>query len=124
MLRSSPTLLQPMPLAVAPVPGVANKNAFQALSDAEERARDAAATMQLIGLPALVFGERGTVLAANHFARSLTAGKTLDDIAASSGVSRNTVRTQLRGVLEKTGCVRQAEVVALLSGITRAAVSP
>jgi DNA-binding CsgD family transcriptional regulator len=57
-------------------------------------------------------------------ARSLTAGATLDDIAASGGVSRNTVRTQLRGVLEKTGCVRQAEVVALLSGITRAAVSP
>jgi DNA-binding CsgD family transcriptional regulator len=196
-----------------------------------ERARDAAATMQLIGLPALVFGERGKVLAANHLmealtdhirwraqdsvslkdstadmlfrqaietlsvaasaptrsfavrgadtkaamvahvipirrssrdifvrcagvliltpvtlpneppvelvtslfdltpaearvARSLTAGKTLDDIAASGGVSRNTVRTQLRGVLEKTGCVRQAEVVALLSGITRVAVSP
>jgi DNA-binding CsgD family transcriptional regulator len=57
-------------------------------------------------------------------ARSLTAGATLDDIAASGGVSRNTVRTQLRGVLEKTGCVRQAEVVALLSGISRAAVSP
>jgi DNA-binding CsgD family transcriptional regulator len=57
-------------------------------------------------------------------ARSLTAGATLDDIAASGGVSRNTVRTQLRGVLQKTGCVRQAEVVALLSGITRAAVSP
>jgi DNA-binding CsgD family transcriptional regulator len=56
-------------------------------------------------------------------ARSLTAGKTIDDIAAGGGVSRNTVRTQLRGVLEKTGCVRQAEVVALLSGITRAAVS-
>jgi DNA-binding CsgD family transcriptional regulator len=52
-------------------------------------------------------------------ARSLTAGKTLDDIAAGGGVSRNTVRTQLRGVLEKTGCVRQAEVVALLSGISR-----
>jgi DNA-binding CsgD family transcriptional regulator len=53
-------------------------------------------------------------------ARSLTTGKTLDDIAASGGVSRNTVRTQLRRVLEKTGCVRQAEVVALLSGISRA----
>jgi DNA-binding CsgD family transcriptional regulator len=38
-------------------------------------------------------------------------------IAAQGGVSRNTVRTQLRGVLEKTGCSRQAEVVALLSGI-------
>jgi DNA-binding CsgD family transcriptional regulator len=54
-------------------------------------------------------------------ARSLTTGKTIDDIAAGAGVSRNTVRTQLRGVLEKTGCVRQAEVVALLSGIGRGA---
>jgi DNA-binding CsgD family transcriptional regulator len=32
-------------------------------------------------------------------------------------VSLNTVRTYVRGVLEKTGCTRQAEVIALLSGI-------
>jgi DNA-binding CsgD family transcriptional regulator len=57
-------------------------------------------------------------------ARRLTAGETLDEIAASGGVSRNTVRTQLRGVLEKTGCTRQAEVVALLSGIAHVARSP
>jgi DNA-binding CsgD family transcriptional regulator len=57
-------------------------------------------------------------------ARSLTAGETLDDIAASGGVSRNTVRSQLRGVLQKTGCARQAEVVALLSGIRHGAIAP
>jgi DNA-binding CsgD family transcriptional regulator len=57
-------------------------------------------------------------------ARSLTAGDTLDNVAASGGVSRNTVRTQLRGVLEKTGCARQAEVVALLSGIAHVVPSP
>jgi DNA-binding CsgD family transcriptional regulator len=51
-------------------------------------------------------------------ARRLSAGETLDDIAASAGVSRNTVRTHIRGVLEKTGCSRQAEVVALLSGLS------
>jgi DNA-binding CsgD family transcriptional regulator len=50
-------------------------------------------------------------------ARSLTTGETLETIAANTGVSRNTVRTQLKAVLEKTGCNRQAEVVALLSGI-------
>jgi DNA-binding CsgD family transcriptional regulator len=50
-------------------------------------------------------------------ARSLTTGETIETIATRGGVSRNTVRTQLRGVLEKTGCSRQAEVVALLSGI-------
>ena len=51
-------------------------------------------------------------------ARSLASGDSLDDIAAHGGVSRNTVRTQLRQVLEKIGCTRQAEVVALLSNLT------
>jgi DNA-binding CsgD family transcriptional regulator len=50
-------------------------------------------------------------------ARSLTSGETVEAIASNTGVSRNTVRTQLQGVLEKTGCSRQAEVVALLSGM-------
>ena len=50
-------------------------------------------------------------------ARSLSAGETVENIASIGGVSLNTIRTQVRGVLEKTGCRRQAEVVALLSGI-------
>jgi DNA-binding CsgD family transcriptional regulator len=50
-------------------------------------------------------------------ARSLVRGDTVEDIATTGKVSRNTVRTQLRGVLEKTGCRRQAEVVALLGGL-------
>jgi DNA-binding CsgD family transcriptional regulator len=50
-------------------------------------------------------------------ARRLTVGETAEKIAVTSGVSLNTVRTQLRGVFEKTGCRRQADVVALLSGI-------
>ena len=50
-------------------------------------------------------------------ARSLSAGETVEKIASVGGVSLNTVRSQLRCVLEKTGCHRQAEVVALLSGI-------
>jgi DNA-binding CsgD family transcriptional regulator len=50
-------------------------------------------------------------------ARGLAAGDTVEDIASTGGVSRTTVRTQVRGVLEKTGCRRQAEVVALLSNI-------
>jgi DNA-binding CsgD family transcriptional regulator len=54
-------------------------------------------------------------------ARHLATGNTLDEIAATGRVSRNTIRTHVRGVLEKTGCRRQAEVVALLGGI---AVSP
>lgn len=50
-------------------------------------------------------------------ARHLAAGETVEKIASVGSISLNTVRTQVRGVLEKTGCHRQAEVVALLGGI-------
>lgn len=50
-------------------------------------------------------------------ARGLATGESLDDIAATGGVTRNTVRSQLQQVLEKIGCTRQAEVTALLSNI-------
>ena len=50
----------------------------------------------------------------------------MENIASDASISLNTVRTHVRGVLEKTGCNRQAEVVALLTGIVppRAAVPP
>jgi DNA-binding CsgD family transcriptional regulator len=51
-------------------------------------------------------------------ARSLASGKTVEDMASDGGVSRNTIRTQLDRVMEKTGCHRQAEVVALLAGLS------
>lgn len=50
-------------------------------------------------------------------ARGLAAGDSLDDIAQSGGVSRNTVRSQLQQVLEKIGCSRQAEVTAMLANV-------
>jgi DNA-binding NarL/FixJ family response regulator len=50
-------------------------------------------------------------------ARNLTAGETVEKIASNGGVSLNTVRTQVRGVLDKTGCRRQTEVIALLGGV-------
>jgi DNA-binding CsgD family transcriptional regulator len=50
-------------------------------------------------------------------ARSLASGKTVEDIASDGGVSLSAVRTHVRGVLAKTGCGRQVEVVALLTGI-------
>ena len=50
-------------------------------------------------------------------ARQLTAGDTAEEIAANNGVSLNTVRTQVRGVLEKTGSRRQAEAIALMGGV-------
>lgn len=51
-------------------------------------------------------------------ARGLAVGETLEEIAASGGVAISTVRSQLRQVLEKTGCARQAEVVSLLANVT------
>jgi DNA-binding CsgD family transcriptional regulator len=50
-------------------------------------------------------------------ARGLALGKTTEEIAAASGVALSTIHTQVRSVLEKTGCNRQVEVVSLLSGI-------
>jgi DNA-binding CsgD family transcriptional regulator len=40
--------------------------------------------------------------------------KTLQEAAAETGVSMNTIRTHLKHILEKTRCNRQAEVVALI----------
>lgn len=50
-------------------------------------------------------------------ARGLAAGKTAEDIASEGDVAITTVRSQVRRVLEKTGCSRQAEVTALLAGL-------
>jgi DNA-binding CsgD family transcriptional regulator len=50
-------------------------------------------------------------------ARRLAGGASIDTMVVADGVSRNTIRTHVRAVLEKTGCTRQAEVVALLAGI-------
>lgn len=54
-----------------------------------------------------------------HVARELTRGRTIEQIAEQSGVSRETVRTQMRAVFAKTGTNRQAEVAALLAGLPR-----
>jgi DNA-binding CsgD family transcriptional regulator len=51
-------------------------------------------------------------------ARGLARGKTVDDIAADGEVTVHTVRAQVRGVLEKTGCTRQVEIVAMLTAIS------
>jgi DNA-binding CsgD family transcriptional regulator len=51
-------------------------------------------------------------------AHGLASGKTVNDMAGDSGTSHNTVRTHVRGVLEKTGCNRQAEIIALLTALS------
>jgi hypothetical protein len=42
----------------------------------------------------------------------------VEDIATDGDISPNTIRTHVRGVLEKTGCNRQVEIVALLTAIS------
>jgi DNA-binding CsgD family transcriptional regulator len=51
-------------------------------------------------------------------ARGLAVGETLEEIASAGSVAITTVRSQLRQVLEKTGCTRQAELVSLLANVT------
>jgi DNA-binding CsgD family transcriptional regulator len=50
-------------------------------------------------------------------ARDLAGGKTVNDIASDGAVSLNTIRAHVRGVLQKTGCSRQVDVITLLAGI-------
>ncbi len=53
-------------------------------------------------------------------AHRIASGATIDATAALLGVSRETVRSQLKGVLGKLGITRQAELVGLLSTLTAA----
>ena len=53
--------------------------------------------------------------AETRVARGLASGQSADEIAQAAGVSINTVRTQVRGVLEKTGSRRLADVIVLLA---------
>jgi DNA-binding CsgD family transcriptional regulator len=54
--------------------------------------------------------------AESRVARGLVEGNSLEDIARATNLSRETIRTQLKFVLAKTGARRQAELVGLLTG--------
>lgn len=55
-----------------------------------------------------------------RIATGLATGQSLAEVAAAGSVTIETARSYLRRVLEKTGCHRQAELVALMATIARA----
>jgi DNA-binding CsgD family transcriptional regulator len=55
--------------------------------------------------------------AETNLASALMAGKSVEEYGAQQGLSPNTVRTQIKALLAKTGTNRQAELVALLARI-------
>jgi len=57
-------------------------------------------------------------------ARGIAEGRTVDTIAAAFGISRETVRNQLKAVLAKTGQRRQVELAGLLAGTRTPQGSP
>jgi len=57
-----------------------------------------------------------------ELAGSLISGLTVPECAAARRVSTNTVRSQVRALLSKTGSRRQVDLVALLSGLGSAAM--
>jgi DNA-binding CsgD family transcriptional regulator len=50
-------------------------------------------------------------------ANGLLEGKTIDDLAARFGLSRETIRSQMKAVLAKTGTARQSDLVSLLANV-------
>lgn len=55
--------------------------------------------------------------AESALAQELLGGDSLDHVAATLGVSPNTVKTQLQGIFAKTDTHRQAQLVKLLMGL-------
>ncbi len=51
-------------------------------------------------------------------ANGLLQGKTIDDLAVSTGLSRETIRTQVKAVLAKTGSARQSDLISLLANVS------
>ena len=50
-------------------------------------------------------------------AREIGEGRTIDTIAETFGLSRETIRSQLKAVLGKAGVGRQADLVAILATV-------
>jgi DNA-binding NarL/FixJ family response regulator len=60
----------------------------------------------------------GLTTAEANVAVHLASGETVSDAAESLGVSRTTLRNELVAAMAKLGVHRQAEMVALVAGLT------
>lgn len=71
--------------------------------------------------PAVLCGVFALSAAESRLASALASGASLTSAAQRCGIRIGTARSYLERIFHKTGCHRQAELVALLLGIARAA---
>jgi DNA-binding CsgD family transcriptional regulator len=108
-----PSMLRPYTLIIAPLPahsfssGTASRVGSVAvfISDPEQEPDLVLATLQSL---------YGFTPAEARVAKLISYGRGVDFVCERLGVSKNTVRTQLARVLEKTGTRKQGELVRLL----------
>jgi DNA-binding NarL/FixJ family response regulator len=75
---------------------------------------DRAARARSVKVSGRRLGRYGLTAAETRLASMLMEGLALEQIATRLGVSRNTLRSQLRQIFRKTGTRRQAELVSRL----------
>jgi DNA-binding CsgD family transcriptional regulator len=102
----------PMVLHVMPVRGSANDIFMQASAMLVVTPVDRAA----VPTAEVLQGLFDLTPAEARVARGVAQAESLDVLAAATGVNRETVRSQLKAVLTKTGVSRQQELVSLLAG--------
>lgn len=101
-------IIAPLRKATHQLSNVTSSGAIIFIADsAEQRVPPGAFLQKLYGLTP----------AEAAIAVAIAAGRTLDEISAMNGVTRNTVRVQTQSILSKTGVRRQAELVRLLLSI-------
>ena len=61
----------------------------------------------------------GLTLSEAKLAQDIAIGKTLPEIATAIGVSKETLRSRLKSIFEKTGTSRQAELAMLLGQLPK-----
>ena len=100
----------PMVLHVIPVRGAARDIFTQATALLVVMSVDRAV------VPEVLQGLFDLTPAEARVARGIGQAETVDALADATGVNRETVRSQLKAVLSKTGVLRQQELVSLLAG--------